>query len=552
MPNHASAIAAHLSEFAAVHSRRRDVIVRVDNTLNGRAQFDRSTAQITVNLNRILDPGERTQLQATPAHAIEYTALVGVLVHEIGHADHTPRRALPAHLERWAAVLEEARIERIMLERNPDWQTPLAASAAAVTRHPRSGDTIGAIELLALLGGRTHARVFPAAKTAAPLEQAAQFLDSHDAQKVLEIAAAAADLADTGHEAMAQLAGRLYEIVVQYSTAGAAATDLLGHVAAGGSTDQPDTAQAQRTSSSNDEHHTRSAGETTGPGEGSGPLRSPTPKHSGGNANVSVVRNPGFYSGSLGAGRARDWFTVTTLPASQSSTRPASALDHQKVRRLGSWLAGQYTPAEVTGTITAAAPPGSARMAELVRATAQHDLGLQVTAAPWRRRRTREQPTTPVDLGLIVDRSTSMAEHLAAAADTAWTLTQALTGTVGRAQTWVFGDRAHTLPAADRTRIITPVPAGTTLALLPAVLDYARWSRPNGAARMLVVLSDGGLQGDPVRQELERLTEQGVSVIGLAPTTGSVAALAHHLPAEASVTALGSDLLAQITGMLKR
>lgn len=146
-------VAAHLTRFAAQHCARGDVVVRVDLQLPGPAQFDHATAQITVNPQLILNPIEWGMLADDPSKATSFGRLAGALVHEVGHADHTRRRQLPAELEPWAALLEEPRIEAAMLAGDPDLRLLLAESAAAaVMGEPRAGHAVDAIEEI----GRAH------------------------------------------------------------------------------------------------------------------------------------------------------------------------------------------------------------------------------------------------------------------------------------------------------------------------------------------------------------------------------------------------------------
>ncbi|MFC0313566.1 hypothetical protein ACFQNE_03120 [Gordonia phosphorivorans] len=525
-------LAAQLTELAAHHSDRGDLIVRVDNDLDGYAQFDRRTAQISVNVNQLVGDGPAANLYEGSVAPAQYPALLGALAHEAGHADYTRPRRMPAAVEPWAALLEEPRMERRVLERNPELRTVLAASAATVLGESLTANPIAAMELLILLGGRALTGVFPTSLVRAPLQRALTALRDADRSRVQQIVGRAVALADDDLDALQDCAQELAQIAATYDQDAAPRT-APGHAAP--------TSEDNDDRSNQDEAAAADPEPVTGDHPDEVVQKFPP---------AYIGADPKFLSAALPNIAATDWYTVTALDQNQSTVREATAADYQAVRKIGSWVAGHHHDATVTTTVAAASPPGALRMAELVRASAQQELGLAVTALPWRRRRTLITPTVPVDVGMIVDRSHSMTSFMPAIADATWVLHHALTAGTGRSQSWVFAERAHILPATSPSHILTPTAEGTTIAMLPALLDYRRWARPHGSARLLVVISDGGLYGDPVREELARLHDEGVMVVGLAPGPQFTAALANHLPDRAPIGVVGADLLGQLAELI--
>lgn len=544
MPFNTAQITAHLTGLAAKSTGRHDIIVRLDQQLPVPAQFDLAEATISMNLLRLLDPPEVDRLLAAPTAAEEFPHLLGALIHEVGHADHTRFHRLPPPIAEWATVIEEPRIEKVMVDKDPANAPLLAASAARVLGE--AGDAIAAMELMVLLGGRVLAGVFPAARAKDALGRASEHLAVGDADRVLELTGRGVELDDDDLAGLVEVADALHQIAARYSTTGRPSGAVVDVVDSSAGDEQEPESEADPGSRDEDVADRIGSFPPPQPGSEPRPAAAMPPRDRPG----YIGRNARFMSSTLNAESAADWFSVTTLPAPESEGRAATPADHRRVHQLGSWLSGQHTPAQVATRTATAAPPGRLHMSELVRATAQHDLGLPVTATPWTRQRTREAPTAAMDVGLIVDRSDSMGPHMEAVAETAWTLAQALARPVGRAQTWVFSDIANTLPVADVDQIVVPHAHGGTIALLPAIEDYARWTPSRDRARVCLILSDGALYGDPVRDVLARLAADGVVVAGLAPTADGAAALADHLPETAPISVLGADLLDQVAGVL--
>lgn len=552
------AMTASLAELTADMTRlvgalipRRDVIVRLNPELAVDGQFDAATAQIAINMDRVCTPTTLAELRAGTITIADVSRLVGVLAHEAGHAQHTPIRRLPPHLINWVDLLEEPRIEAALCRQHPLLREHLAESA----RHATAGTPIAAvtiIEAMILVGGRVHAGVFTAADAAHIRDAAGEALDPFDVDAIDAIVASAVDTGDDDYAGLLRLAERLSGIAAKYGSGGRAGT-TVDHITGREAVD-PDVDPAD-------------AGDGEDPDLTDGGTTTEVPDDDGGNCDSDpldgtthaapasapqevppayVEGDPTFFSTTLGTARPDDWFTVRALPPTSRAHRSVTAVERTQVRALQSWLAGHHTEAPVADTSPSQTPRGRLNTRELIRATAQQQMGVPVTATPWSRRRIVERPAEPIELGIIADRSQSMSRHLEHVASAAWVLQQSIGAERGRARSWVFGTEAHILPAHDRDRIAIPAVDSHTLALLPAVSDYRRWVRPDHAAKVLIIISDGALYGDPVRDQLALLADSGVVIIGVTPRPTAVAALANHLPKGSPIEVLGPNLITQI------
>ncbi|WP_156150383.1 hypothetical protein [Gordonia sihwensis] len=545
---------------------RRDVVVVLDPGLPVDGQFNAATAQIAINLERICDPDTVTALQDRSLTVANVERLHGVLAHEAGHAAHTPIRPLPPHLVDWVELLEEPRIEATVVRQRPEVAESLSAAAAPAVGNTTPTDAIGAIETLILVGGRITAGVFTAtADYTAMLDAARTILDADDTTAIEDLTATALQIPDDDLAVMVRAAQQLFDIASRYGAGGRAGT-TVHHVTGRESSDVDDSDDpATNTDGDPDASQTadddRGATGTDEADDGNAPAPDDADQPDLAGVTAPAVRgaeqpvqevptayidgDPQFFSSTV-TGRADDWFTVCALPDEASSHRPVTNTDRAGVRALQSWLVGHSIEAPVDTVVASRLPRGRLNTTELMQATAQQELGLQVTATPWRRRRTVEHPAAPLELGIICDRSQSMSRHLESVAAVAWTLQHSIVGARGRSRAWVFGADAHVLPEQRGDRITIPTVDAHTLALLPAIVDYQRWARPEHAAKVLIVISDGALYGDPVRDHLVRLAATGVKIIGITPRPSAVDALANHLPAGSPIEVLGANLLTQI------
>ncbi|WP_042377227.1 hypothetical protein [Gordonia alkanivorans] len=505
-------IAADLTWVVASIGDRRDIVVTCRHDVDqppGRFVFAR--AEIVVDLQRLITPNATT---SGPQWWLQHTRLLGVLLHELGHAEHTPRRAVIPELRAWVNLLEEPRVEAGMLTSHAHARSWLRESAlnSLIVREPSS--VADAVETLILSHGRIAAGILTADDVAAVAAPARTALGPPATTKLDALIAAGVALADDDLDGMvriaAAIAGLVDEITAGMPTQPSVAgdhdltTDLDG--------DQPN---PDPRPSATDPHSTRD------------PARHDQP---------SAVSDPGIDM--QHARRVSKAKPVTVIQRAPTHEEQRSA------QQLGSWLTGPSTSQLMREQILCPTPPGRMRTSEVMRGEAQLDMGATVTAMPWTRTRVRPQETAPFEVGIIIDRSHSMLDDLDDIAGTAWVLGRALaSSSAGRLCTWVFADFAEVLPPGTPARVSVPRVGRVSSGLPAALADYERWTKPGpGVPRVLTILSDGLLHGQPVAPILNRLEQKGTRIVWALPRSGG---LTLHRSADTHVIRLGEDDLLQ-------
>lgn len=489
--NETAATAAALTSMAVALTCRRDLVVHCVNDPDAPpGHFQLSTASVTINAAAFTDMD------------LTSPRIRGVLLHEIGHAEHTPRRGVPARLAGWVDCLEEPRIERAMLTAHPDAAEWLQASAVMATPTQAPRDAAEAAEALILTFGRIAAGV-AAAGFAGDLITccAGWFADQEDMQHLEAAITAATTVADTDLDSLLTHASTIADIVDR-TTGGNDVPPPGGH---GHSHAQP----VDNDHSSLPPHPPADTSPEAGMQSHRGATTGPADEHT---AMVSPIG------------------TIST------TLRPPTNDEVRQAIHVGSWLTGPTTPRSVVRGRAAAAPPGRLHMPELVRAHAQLDMGLQVTARPWTRLHVEDMPTTPIEVGVIIDRSHSMRHHLDHVAGVAWIISQALTSSGrGRSCLWGFSDFAEIIPTSDVHSVVVPDEGRGSSALPFALADYSKWSsRQPNTARTLAIISDGALQGPAIDTDVDHLASTGVRVVWFTPRGNTPA----QLPASATHVAL--------------
>lgn len=172
-------------------------------------------------------------------------------------------------------------------------------------------------------------------------------------------------------------------------------------------------------------------------------------------------------------------------------------------------------------------PPGKMRTGEMMRRQAQVSLNRTVTATPFRRNVRRNSPRPPLLVGISGDVSASMQQWQDATGDLSWALARALTVGQVRGQVaavaWNTGVTATVLPRT--TPHLVPVARcadGTTRCAesIDVLSERLGLGRTPDAARVLIVTTDGGLEGrtiEPTRRRLKAASDAGVLVLWVTP-----------------------------------
>ena len=451
-----------------------------------------------------IDPG--TADPASPADRDRYPAVWGVLTHEAAHATHTrwtgvPPASVTAAWGEAAMILEESRIEAAQLAGRPGDRHWLRASA---TEHilddftaPPAATCWDAGQAAALLIARADAGVLDEAETAPVTAAAEAILGPGRLARLREVWRAAHTAADTDARAMSRLGRRWCRIL-------GTDPDTPRPVPLAGP--GPLSALAEAI-----------ADALTAVASADAPPAGP-PSRAGERAAEKTARDSARAA-------AEKVFSPRARPP--GSTRPPAAAEQAAARRLARALRAAASPERTTATIRSATPPGRLAMREALAASAQRAAGARPAAEPFTRTLRRRVPAPPLRAGIACDVSGSMSAFAGPVASAAWITSRAaslITGT--RTATVTYGERVRpvTRPGRAPSGVTEFAATDGTEMFCQAIdaLDYALdLSRP-GAARLLVIVSDGQYTPGERRdgqQRITRLASHGCAILWLAPGT---------------------------------
>jgi hypothetical protein len=207
-----------------------------------------------------------------------------------------------------------------------------------------------------------------------------------------------------------------------------------------------------------------------------------------------------------------------------AGTRPPTAEERTAARVLARALTTAGVRDRVPVKTTSIIPPGRLRMRGALAADAQRAAGAIPTAEPFTRTTRTRVPTPPLRLAIACDVSGTMrwaSDHVASAA---WILATAARHTTVPAQTAtvIFGNRVRPLTLPGKApAAVTEFDSNDNWEDIPTAidaLDGALGLSTPGAARLLVIVSDGRFRPAPRRdgqKRLNRLRAAGCAVLWL-------------------------------------
>ncbi|MFJ8813802.1 vWA domain-containing protein [Amycolatopsis thermoflava] len=520
-------LSAALADEVPVIADRDDLLVTIAPGAGGGAAacFYPGPALIEVDGNHLkVDPA--TVDPADISDRTRYPATWGALTHECGHAKHTawdPPDDAPPGVVDAAMLLEEARMEAAQIRRRPDdrhWLRAAAKDLVADDLHlyadPATAPQMtpaDAARAAALLLGRADAGVLTHAEVA-PVGRVIEDVLGRDTLDELRIVwRRALRTADDDGQTMLDL-GRQWCDILSTDPANPTPPPAANGDPANG-TGAPPTGPspiAEAIATVLDTVAANVAHEQ--------PPEDPATRAAAAHAREEAARKEAERAArkTFRPGGPRDGRTAL------AGTRPPKPEERTAARVLARALDTAGVRDRRAVRTTSVVPPGRLRMRGALAADAQRAAGALPTAEPFTRITRTMTPTPPLRLGVACDVSGTMRwarEHVASAA---WILANAARHTRVPADTAtvIFGNNVRPLIHPGHTpSVVTEFQSNDNWEDIPTAidaLDGALGLATPGAARLLVVVSDGQYRDQPRaegQKRLNRLRAAGCAVLWL-------------------------------------
>ncbi|MFF1608848.1 vWA domain-containing protein [Amycolatopsis sp. NPDC058278] len=529
-------LSAAFADEVPVIADRDDLVVSVAPGAGGGAPacFYPHRALIEVDGDHLgVDPA--TVYPANLSDRARYAPAWGALTHECGHAKHTawePPDGAPPAVVAAAVLLEEPRMEAAHIRRRPDdrhWLRACVQGIVATDLHlyadPATAPKMtpaDAAHTAALLLGRadggvlSHAEVYPVARVVEDV------LGTEVLGKLRAVWRKALLAADDAGEEMLDLGRQWCEILgtdpassASTSPASPTTSDPSGSSPGPGAPASP-SPLADAIAAVLGEVAAKVAAEKA-PEDPAAVAAAAKESEDAAEMEAATAARQVFKTGGSRSGNTRT-----------TGTRPPTPQECTAARVLARALDTAGTRERVAVRSTSQVPPGRLRMRGVRAAEAQQAAGAVVTAEPFTR--TIRTPVTvpPLRVGIACDVSGSMGWARAHVASAAWILANAARHTRVAADTAsvIFGNHVRPLthpgkPPAEVTEFRSNDDYEDIPRALDALDGALGLSRP-GAARLVVIVSDGKYCPDPRRdgqKKLDRLRASGCAVLWL--TTGT-------------------------------
>jgi hypothetical protein len=526
-------LSAALADEVPVIADREDLLVTIAPGAGGGAPacFYPTRALIEVDGTHLtVDPA--TVNPANLSDRPRYGATWGLLTHECGHAKHTawdPPQDTPPGVADAAMLLEEPRMEAAQVRRRPDDRHWLRTSArdliladlnppADPTRAPHM-TTPDAARAAALLLARVDGGILTRAEVAPVARVIEDVLGTDTLNKLRALWQKALQTADDDGDTMLDLGRQWCEIVgtdPNKPDPGAAGTP--------DPTANPD--PSGRPNGSGTPSPLAGAIAAVLDNVAAKAAREKAPEDPAAKAAAAKARADA--AANVADQAARSVFDIT--PGSRdgttacTGTRPPTTDERTAARVLARALTTAGVRDRVAVKTTSIVPPGRLRMRGALAADAQRAAGAVPTAEPFSRTTRTVVPTPPLRLAIACDVSGTMgwvADHVASAA---WILANAARHTTVPAQTAtvIFGNLVRPLTVPGKApAVVTEFASNDNWEDVPTALDAldgALGLSTPGAARLLVIVSDGRFRDQPRRdgqRKLDRLRANGCAVLWL-------------------------------------
>ncbi|GGU39681.1 VWA domain-containing protein [Lentzea flava] len=545
------ALSTAFADEVPVIADRDDLIVTVAPGAGGGAPacFYPARALIEVDGSHLgVDPA--TVDPANLSDRPRYASAWGALTHECGHAKHTvwePPEDAPPGVVAAAMLLEECRMEGAQVRRRPDdrhWLRACVKDIVAADLHlyadPATAPQMTpahAAHTAALLLGRADGGVLTRAEVAPVARVIEDVLGADTLNKLRTLWRKALRTADDDGETMLDLGRQWCEVL---------GTDPADPDP-GGAPDPSGTADPSGAAAAPSPLAGAIAAVLNGVAERVAREKAPEDP-----AAIAAAANARENAAGKAAQEAAHLvFNVggpRTGTTETAGTRPPTPQERTAARVLARALDTAGIQERVAVRSASDVPPGRVLMRGVRTAEAQLAAGAFVTADQFTRITRTPVPIPPLRVGIACDVSGSMRWASEPVASAAWILANAArhTNVPAETATVIFGHhvRPLTYPGKPPVRV-TEFAANDNWEDIPTALDALDGalglSRP-GAARLIVIISDGKFRDAPLRngqKKLDRLRASGCAALWLASrdTDVPLAGATFHVLTDPATTA---------------
>jgi hypothetical protein len=511
------ALSAALADEVPVIADREDLLVTIAPGAGGGAPacFYPARAVIEVDGNHLeVDPA--TVDPANLSDRARYPITWGLLTHECAHAKHSvwelPDDVPPAVADT-AMTLEESRMESAHVRRRPDDRHWLRASATNLVLSDFSGGptmtNAAAARAAALVLARVDGGILTTAEVAPVADVVEEVLGTDTLTELRALWREALATADDDADTMIDVARRWCEVVGTDPDSETPEPGEPGEAAE--SSPSPLSEAISRTLAK----VARAVADEAPPEDPAVVAAATAAAEKAATDAAEAIARTVFSSS-----HPRSGYGSTTI----TGTRKPTTAERTASRTLARALSTAATRERVAVKSTSPIPPGRLRMRGALAADAQRAAGAMPTAEPFTRTARLTVPAPPLRLGIACDVSASMRHLRGPVASTAWILAHAGRHSTVPTETAAVIFGVHVRPITHPGKVpaeLTEFEADDdweSIALAVDSLDGALGLSRPGAARLLVIVSDGHFSGDerPAGQKrVDRLRASGCAVLWL-------------------------------------
>jgi hypothetical protein len=543
-------LGARLNAIIGPMTGRTDVLLQLrwdqpDGTPPG--WWDPRVGEVNVNADAALgsdtDPDDVDP--ASRSGRMRHPVLIGVTAHEAAHARATRWRAsvpddTPGLVLQAAALLEEPRAEGRQIGCRPADRLYLRAAARHLIQLPAAepGPEPGpgrwrSASAIALLCGRAAAGVLDEADVAAARAAAAAALGARTATVLDGLVREVIGLGDGDGPGLIDVARRLLAALdiapdspeAAFGGAGCGASGTAGAgsgMPSPGETGSPDpVAEAVAAAA---EAISGDAAEKAAAAADAEVAVSDRDRIRGAARALEAAdrADAAREAAAVFGGHGR---TASPGRSPVTGTRPATSAERGAANRLALALRQARYRAPEISRAASATPPGRLMGRDALAAHAQRQLGLPVTALPFRARVRRHVDQPTIHVGLAADVSGSMGHLAGPVASAAWIIASAAAQVRGQVAAVAFGHAVTPLAmpgqVLDRVPVLAARDGEEAFTAAVKAIDGALGLSTGTGVRLLVIASDGELvipgEEPEGRRLIGRLIRAGVGVLWLDP-----------------------------------